>query len=157
MARNYTMNGPNGGTTSYTSAIVLQGGTAARTAVFDIVLGSNVAPNDYSTIWRLGRYTVAPSGGTTFTPLPTDPGNALASVCTSSATTTCITPSGEPTRITAASSPLTIPLNVRATFRYVASPGAEFYNTLSATNGLALQQTGISTGSAGLATIIWFE
>lgn len=155
MARNYSMNGVNGGTTGYTSAIVLHGSNVARTFVFDITMGSGAAPNDYATIWRLGRYTVAPSGGTTFTPLPLRPDD-VASALTSSTTTTCITPSGEPTTITLASSPLVVPLNARASFRYVASPGAELLNTFSAANGLALQQIG-TTGIVGSATIIWFE
>lgn len=156
MARNYSMNGVNGGTTSYTSAIVLHGSNVARIFVFDVTLGSNASPVDVSTIWNLSRYTAGPTGGVTFNPLPLRSDDA-ASALTSSATTTCITPSGEPTTPTLASSPLVVPLNARATFRYVASPGAEFVSTFTSGAGLTLRQTGVASGNVGMGTLIYFE
>lgn len=159
MPRNYSVNGNNatGKTTTATTMIQLHGAALCRTWVYDITLGSPIAPQDYAQTYDLVRYTVVGTV-TAFTPLILDPVN-IASLAVPNTNATGINASLEPTypNTTAlTSSLLVVPLNSRATFRYVASPGAEFVNTASSGNGLGLRQSA-TTAIQGNATLIWFE
>lgn len=156
MARNYSLNGTNAtaGTTTLKTVIQLHGSTLARTRVFDLTLGSIASPNDYVTEWALSRYTAAGTV-TPQTPYPTDPADPAAAAV-GGASATGVNASAEPTGVGLTTSVLVIPLNLRATFRYVASPGAEFVNTLASANGLALLQQSSNAG-IGTATLLFFE
>jgi hypothetical protein len=156
MPRNFSINGTNAGagTTTLKTVIELHGANLVRTWVFDITMGSISTAADNVTEWALSRYTAAGTV-TSFTPIPLDPVN-LASLAVGGTSATGINASAEPTGTALTASPLVVPLNLRATFRYVASPGAEFVNTFSSGNGLALQQQSSATG-IGTATLIYFE
>ena|SRR5271165_5438366 len=155
MPRNFSVNGKNttASTTTQTTVIQLLGANLVRTWVFDITMGSTIAPADYATTWDLSRHTTA-STVTSYTPLPLDPVN-LASLAVGGASATGVNASAEGT-YTAGGSLIVVPLNARATFRYVASPGAEFVNTFTAANGLGLRQ-GATTAIVGTGTLLYFE
>lgn len=159
MPRNFSLNGKNttGSTTTPTTAIELHGANLVRTWVFDITMGSGIAPADYATQWDLKRYTAAGTV-TSFTPVALDPVN-LASLAVGGTSATGNNASAEPTysgTTDTVISLLVVPLNARATFRYVASPGAEFVNTFSSGNGLGLRQSA-TTAIIGTATMLYFE
>jgi len=160
MARNYSINGTNatGATTTYITAIELHGANIVRTWVFDITMGCASTAGDNPTTWALSRYTSAAAAVTPYTPLQLDPVN-IASAAIGGATATGVNSSStEPGGMTLATSLLVIPLNQRATFRYVASPGAEFVNTFASGNGLSLRQLGAAAqASVGTATLLFFE
>lgn len=160
MPRNFSINGTNatGATTTYVTVIELHGANLVRTWVFDIVMGSASTAADTPTTWALSRYTSAAAAVTAFTPLPLDPVNLPSLAVGGTSATGINSSSTEPGAMTLATTVLVVPLNQRATFRYVASPGAEFVNTFSTGNGLSLRQLGsASQGSVGTATLLFFE
>lgn len=129
------------------------GGTGVRMALYDLLLGSDDTPADQATRFVVNRTTADGVGGTALSnENPLDPADPAATVaCTSGAYSTT-----EPTD-TANSELLTISLNQRATFRWVAAPGSEVISPATANNGLFLRSAA-STGTPGIeATILWSE
>jgi hypothetical protein len=156
VARNYSITGPGGASASFTTINQIHGSNLVLTKVYDIVVGSTAnAPNDYAAVYNLQRYTVAGTVAA-YTPLSLDPGGpaALAVGGTSATGVTGVTLEAT---YTATGVLVAIPLNMRATFRYVASPGAEFMNTLASGNGLGLRQVTVSTYFNATGTTLWFE
>lgn len=160
MARNYAVSGNNatGKATTASTMIQLYTHTTARAWIFDITMGSPIAPADYTQVFDLKRLT-ANGTGTSYTPQILDDIN-IASVLTGSTTTgTWINGSAEPTysgTTDTVISLLVVPLNARATFRYVASPGAEFVNHLVSGTGFGFRQS-CTTAQQGNATVLYFE
>lgn len=154
MAKNYSLTGPNATGSSNKSLVAVEGSNVVKTCIFDITVGSQATPADQAAMYSLGRFTVIGTPASTPTPLLTDPSNTLASAAVTAGTG--ITHSGEPT-YTAGGTLLNIPLNQRATFRYVASPGAEFCNTIASANGLGFYLSAATASLIEWATLIWFE
>lgn len=148
MARNFSINGLNATGTADKTLLSVHGSTLARPRVFDIVVGSAATPADQAALYYLGRVTTLGTAGSNPTPGSTDP------VDIACLTVGAITHSAEPTYTTIL---LQIPLNQRATFRYVASPGAEFMHALTSNYGIGLK---LSTATASLieyGTVLFFE
>lgn len=149
MARNYSVVGSNTASAAPQSLIGLLSGTGARPRIFDIVVGSHATPADTAVQYTLTRFTAAGTS-TAYTPLPLDAGD-VAAIAVAGVTHTV-----EPT-YTATGNLLWIPLNLRATFRYVASPGAEFVGTAGAATGMGFR---LLTGGSSLVsdgTVLFFE
>lgn len=130
--------------------LVSSNGTV-RPKVYDIIIGSDDTPADQANQFAVQRNTTNGTGGTSVTPEPLDPLTAAAS-----STSTRGTYTTDPT-ITASTELLLIPLNQRATFRWVAAPGSELIAIATASNGVIIEvQT--ATGTPGIeATMLFSE
>jgi hypothetical protein len=115
--------------------------TPRRQKIYDILVGSEAAPADFAFLWTLDRCTTAGTS-TAVTPTKLDPADAAALADAGENHT------AEPT-FTAGEVALSIPLNQRATIRWVASPGGELIIPAVASNGI-----GIRTPTAGAAAAI---
>lgn len=101
-----------------------------RLKLYDLLVGSEATPADNPFSWLVRRCTTVGTA-TAVTPQALDPADP-ASISTANENYTV-----EPT-ITANSEVLDIPLNQRATFRWVASPEGEIVVPATANNGLVL-------------------
>lgn len=153
MAKNYSISGSNASQAAPATVLVVAGGTACRTRVFDIVIGSSPAPADNAALYQICRVTSIGTSGSNPVIYALDPIDVTSLVSSTLGVYTG-SASGEPSGPVAL---LDIPLNMRATFRYVASPGAEFINVLSATNGISLRQFTSSATFVATGTLIWAE
>lgn len=120
----------NKATTSTTvgvGSIEAPGTSMRRAAIYDLIFGSEATPADNAFLWEVNRSTAAATG-TSVTPNPLDSADAA-----------CVTLTKENLTIqgtnTAGSVPLAIPLNQRATFRWVAAPGGELIVPATANAG----------------------
>ena len=133
-----------------TLAIInLTGSAAIRCKIYDLIIGSDATPADQATEFTMVRTTDAGTGGTALTEAPLDP-------LTVAATGAAIggTFSAQPAQ---GNILLMIPLNQRATFRWVAAPGSELISAATAANGIMLNSVG-STATPNInATLIWEE
>jgi hypothetical protein len=119
-----------------------------RGKFYDLIFGSEASPADNPFLWQVQRCTTAGTG-TAFTPVAIDPGDAATEA--DAAENHTITPT-----LTAAAILLSIGLNQRATFRWVAAPGGELVYPATASNGLAIE-TPTSSAVAVTATIHFDE
>jgi hypothetical protein len=100
-----------------------------RIAIYDIMIGAIAAVADAACGYEFQRFSAEAGtpGGTALTPRPLDEGDGAAAFTAQQAPTT------DPT-LTAGAYLLYVPLNQRATFRWVASPGGELVVPNTATN-----------------------
>jgi hypothetical protein len=110
-----------------------------RAQVYDIILGSEATPADAGLLWTVRRCTAAGTS-TGVTPQNLDPADATTEYDAGENHTI------EPT-YTAGAILLNIPLNQRATFRWVAAPGGELVFPATASNGAGIETDTISTGT----------
>jgi hypothetical protein len=112
---------------------------ARRGKVYDIMFGSEATPADAAILWAVKRYTAAGTS-TAVTPVSLDPADAA-----------FLGQAGENHTIeptyTAASFLLNIPVNQRATFRWIAAPGGEMVYPATTANGLGIDTDVLSTGT----------
>lgn len=125
----YATNGPSEAGTANKTALTVIAAATVRPRIFDVVLGISQAPADQAGLIFVGRFTAAGTAASNPTPEPLDTGDAAALA------TAGITHSVEPT-YTANKTLLRIPLNQRATFRWVASPDKELVAPATAANGI---------------------
>lgn len=119
-----------------------------RGKLYDVVFGSEATPADNAFLWTVQRCT-ALGTSTGVTPNALDPADAATEADAGENHTIDATQ-------TAGAIPLAIPLNQRATFRWVASPGKEVVYPATASNGLAVN-TPTSSAVAVTATVHWEE
>lgn len=131
--------------------INLAGSAAVRVTLYDVIIGSDATPADQAGEFVFNRTTAAGGGGTALTEVPLDPLTVAATVAGTGGTFTA-----QPTD-TANTELLMIGLNQRATFRWVASPGGEFYSTATAANGLFLRSVGHSATPNINFSVMWWE
>lgn len=110
-----------------------------RLRVYDAIIGSEATPADAAILWSFRRCSAAGTS-TGVTPQNLDPASATTEY--DSGTNHTI----EPT-YTASAFLLNIPLNQRATFRWVAAPGGELVMPATASNGFGIETDTISTGT----------
>lgn len=136
-----------GGAAPQTLANII-GSTAVRPYVYEFDVGCSAAPADQAGLLVMARTTAVGTAGSNPTPAQADPGTAAA-VCTAG-----IAHSAEPTF----TSPFVyqVPLNQRATWRWVANPGFEVIGSLTASNGIGLKRH-TSTASYALTGTIFFS
>ena len=105
--------------------------TAHRCTVYEMWFGNIGAPADQVTVYTVGRIT-ADGTGSAVTPSPLDAADR-ASQCT------CLeNHTSEPT-YTSGGELLELPLNHRATFRWVAAPGGELVTPATDNNGIGMK------------------
>lgn len=112
-----------------------------RFKLYELNIGSEASPADNNFLWRVQRCTAAGTS-TGVTPFPLDPADAATEMDAGENHTV------EPT-YTSSAILLHLPLNQRATFRWVAAPGGELVAPATASNGLGVQTP---TGSAVVVT-----
>ena len=119
-----------------------------RGKLFDLMFGSEATPADNVFLWQVQRCTTAGTA-TGITPSPLDPADA-ATECDAGENHTV-----DPT-LTAGAILLSIPLNQRASYRWVAAPGSELVYPATASNGLAVR-TPTATAVAVTGTVLFEE
>jgi hypothetical protein len=121
-----------------------------RAKIYDFTLGSEAVPADVANLWRLSRCT-APGTNTAVTPSPLDTADAA-----------CVTVAGqansvEPTYTSSGAIVLAdTPLNQKATYRWIASPGGELVIPATASNGFGLL-TPTAGSSSNMTAFYYFE
>lgn len=133
----YTVTGESAAVAASETPVNLIGGTTVKPGIFDIVIGCQGTAADGTAIVFVQRATTAASGGSAFTPLPLDPDSPAAIATAHVAGTT------EPTYTTSGEL-MEIALNQRATFRWVAAPGAELWVPKTTANGIGIYETGVA-------------
>lgn len=146
----YAVVGPTEAGTGPKTAVTIIAASTVRPAVCEIDVGVSTAPADQT--WQLvaGRFTAAGTAASNPTPEPLDPNSAAALA------TAGITHSAEPT-YTASKSLLDVQLHVRATYRWVASPGRELKAPATASNGIGVKNHLASASSTIRATVHFSE
>ena len=122
---------------------------ARRLKVYDITIGSEATPADAAILWTFQRCTAAGTS-TGVTPQNLDPADATTEYDAGE------NHSIEPT-YTASAILLNIPLNQRATYRWVAAPGGELVMPATAANGFGIQTDTISTGTPVITATVHAE
>jgi hypothetical protein len=120
-----------------------------RLKFYDITFGSEATPADAAILWVAQRCT-ALGTVTAVTPKPLDPADAATESDAGENAT------AEPT-YTSGEVMLSIALNQRASFRWVAAPGGEIVTPATASNGLGLKTPTISTGTPVITATIHAE
>lgn len=148
MARRYAITGTDTNTAGTTQMGVTSAATV-RPAIYDIGISSVATPADQSSDYILKRYTAAGTS-TGVTPNALDPANP-ASLAAGG-----VNHSVEPT-YTANSELFRFAVNLRHTFRFICSPGGEFYAPATAANGLGLLANAVTSAFAALYTLHFEE
>lgn len=114
--------------------------TPRRSKVSDITIGCTATPAD--ALFQYVARRITNSGtGTTVTPNPTDPADAAALFDAEHLITV------DPASFAAGAELYRVPLNHRATFRWIANPGEELVWPATATNGIGLGLSAVSTST----------
>lgn len=133
--------------------INLTGSAAIRAKIYDLILGFDAAPADVAAEIVVDRTTDAGTGGTALAENPLDPLTVAATAAAVGGTFTTAPADGATPIVL-----LMIPLNQRATFRWVAAPDGELITTATASNGLMVNCTGMSSGTPNLNCCVhWLE
>ena len=131
------------------ASIEAPGSGMRRFKLYEAIFGSDAAtPADNAFRFELNRSTTAATG-TAVTPEPLD----MADAPSVTLLKTNLTVQGTNT---AGKIPLTVPLNQRATFRWVANPGCEIVVPATATYGLHLN-TPVASNTPSVAATLMFE
>lgn len=148
--RAYGTSGSNASGSSNKTLITVIAASTVRPAVFDLNIGNSQTPADQAARYFIARFTAAGTAGNSPTPLPVDPSDVAAVATTGNAL------SAEPT-YTAGGTLLQIPLNQRATFRHVCSPGMEFKCPATAANGIGMFLSAATAAMISDGAVFWFE
>jgi hypothetical protein len=109
-------------------SVTAHGTRPRRGKIYDLIFGSEASPADNPFLWQVQRHTGAGTS-TPVTAQPLDPGDAATELLAGEAHTVDVT-------ATATAFLLSVALNQRATFRWVAAPGGELVYPATASNGL---------------------
>ena len=116
-------------TTTYKTLVQLTAATGATTLrrgrIYDLLFGADGTPADNAMVYKADRQTAVGTGSAAV-PSPLDPGDAAALLV---GTVNMTIESGS---ITAATQLIEVPVNQRASYRWVAAPGGEL--VIPATN-----------------------
>jgi hypothetical protein len=127
-------------------SIINAASSPRRFQLYDWLFGSDATPADNASLWEVQKRTAAATGGSGVTGQPMDDSDTIVST---------LVGNQAPTSNGAGSGvKLSIPLNQRATFRWVAAPGSEIVSPATASVGY-----GIATPTAqglveGVATVL---
>ena len=154
MARNYSVVGNATNTASSTLPLfMIVGAATIRPALYDILLGSDATPADNAAKYTFQRSTTAGTPGSSFTPIALDPADPAALASAGIAVYTSTAPA-----LTANAFVLSVALNQRATFRWVAAPGSELKIPATASNGLACMPLVVAGSAVNTAfTVLYSE
>jgi hypothetical protein len=142
MGAKYATTGQEDGVgASYTTALHITASTSTRGRAYDFMVGASGTPADNSLVWTIMRFTVAPTSSSV-TPTAIDPGEPAAQLAAGENAT------AEGT-VTSGSEVLELPINQRASYRWVAAPGGEIVIPASSGNGISARVK--SAGYTGAA------
>ncbi len=146
MARKYAETGIETAVSSSLQACLdLQGTAAVRPMLYDFMVGQDgTPPADNAIVWTIERFTVAPTD-TAVVPVAMEPGDPAATAVAGE-------DGGTTGTITAATEFLHLPINQRASYRWVAAPGGEIICPASATNGITMRVSSPAYTSTARAT-----
>lgn len=148
MAR-YSGEGNHGtGAINDTSLWVEIGTNARRFKVYDVVVGSSATPADNAAEYSIYRATGGTPAGTSVTEQALDGADVASEMVALSALTT------EPT---GKISIVNFPVNMRATFRWVAAPGSEIVVPSTANAGAGVEKLVTSASFAFDTVVLWEE
>ena len=120
--------------------------TLCRGRVFELMFGTAGTPADNSYVFDMSRQTAAGTA-TAATEVPLDPADGSPTISRSDC---FVNYTGEGT-ITAASSVFMLPINQRASYRWIASPGGELYWPATNVAGFAFRaKSAAGTAIAGM-------
>lgn len=156
MAKRYSLAGQLAAVTTTPGKTIVSvvGVSLTRFAIYDAMFGADAtSPADNSLRFRLRRFSVAPTV-TAQQGTAVDSGDA-ASQLTSGTAGCGVNASAEGT-YTAGTELLDVPLNQRATFRWVAFPDGEFRAPAS-TNGIGLVCFAASYVGVATGNVMWQE
>lgn len=148
MGRRYSISGTRAVASPTQTLLGLVSTTAIRPLIYDIMWGSAATPADNALEWILQRFTAAGTA-TAVTPQAVDPGDPAATA------TAGKNHSAEPT-YTAAAILLDVPLNQRATQRWVCAPRGELVLPATGANGAGWQPIH-SSFTGNVTTTIHYE
>jgi hypothetical protein len=123
--------------------------TPRRQKLYELIFGSEATPADNAFLWQAQRATTQGTGTTVTAPPPLDAADAAALADVLENHTV------DPT-LTANTVTLSIALNQRATFRWVAAPGSELVIPATANNGYAIR-TPTAGGLVAVTATLLFE
>ena len=123
--------------------------TTIRPKIYDFLIGSDATPADQVAEYHWQRYTAAGTS-TAKTPQALDPSDPAALASAGEAHTV------EPT-LTANAILFAVPVNQRATFRWVAAPGGELVLPATAANGAGFIARTVSSAYNVVVTVYWEE
>jgi len=149
MPRAYAVTHETPAGTNLTILELVNPGTAARGWIYDIIIGSDATPADLAGQFDVIRGTVSGTG-TAVTGRPLDPANPAATIAPEGGTIATQTK-------TANSAMLSIGLNQRATFRWVAAPGGELVIPATTDNWVGVESIGHGGTPNINCTMHWTE
>ena len=152
MARYSASGSQNLASSAITTLNIASQSTAHRNIIYDIIIGNVGAPADLVTLHTIARVTAASTeaAGTTVTPTALDFADRAAQ---SKVLENCTT---EPT-YTANQELLEVPLNHRATFRWVAAPGGELITPATDKFGIGAKAIHASAITEWRVGFMWEE
>ena len=154
MGRRYAIFGQRTCTSSAPDTMVgltSNGTNIKRPALYDIIFGSNATPADNALLFEAQRYTGPGTGGTTTAPTPIDPADTPCDT-----TSVQANPTTDPT-YTSNTILLYIPLNQRATHRWIADPNGPLVGAATSSNGIGVFGTHASFTGNISCHIFFFE
>lgn len=117
-----------------------------RFQLYDLMIGSDTTPADNVSLWEVAKRTGTATGGTGVTGQPLDDSDTLAATLVGNQAPT--------TNGAGSGVKLSIALNQRATFRWVAAPGSEIVSPATASNGYGIQTPTAGGTPEGVATVL---
>ena len=150
MARYSASGSQNLASSLITALTIAAQSTAHRNEIYDITIGNVGAPADLVTLHTIQRITAVGTAGSSVTPSLLD----IADRASQSAAGE--NHSSEPT-YTSATELLEIPLNHRATFRWVAAPGSELITPATNNAGIGAKAIHASAETEWRVGIFWEE
>lgn len=135
-------------TTLAVGSLTAAAASPRRAKVYDLFFGCESTAADNAFLWQVQRCTTAGTAGTNPTPNSLDPGDSLA--------TTIVCGQAHSADPTGATVLMSIPLNQRATFRWVAAPGSEIMIPATAVNGVKFE-TPTASAAVGITCAALFE
>jgi hypothetical protein len=145
------------------ASLTVNASTAHRLWVFEINMGNIGTPADLTSVYLIGQVTAPGSAGTTVTATQMEDAADVVSrsVFISNVTTT------EPTYVNTSTTQglavpadgdmLRVPLNHRATYRWVAPPGGEFVAPATTTDGFGGKADHASAVTEYMIGMSWIE
>jgi hypothetical protein len=136
-------------TTLSVGTLVADNTTPRRFKIYDLIFGSEATPADNAFLWQIQRCTSAGTGTTVTNVPPLDPADAAALFDVLQNLTV------DPV-LTANTIVLELPLNQRASFRWVAAPGSELVAPATGLAGFAVR-TPTATGLVAVTSTVYVD
>ena len=150
MARYSASGSQNLASSAITALTIAAQSTAHRNIIYDITIGNVGAPADLVTLHTIQRITAVGTAGSAVTPSLLDISDRASQSAVGE------NHSSEPT-YTSATELMEIPLNHRATFRWVAAPGGELITPATNNSGIGAKALHASATTEWRVGVMWEE